>query len=75
MWSTKLQENTVGLISCKHTSFEKVETIIERPSYMTAEQNLKLVCKIKNISYTKFRKKLELVGLNERKTVSSALFL
>ena len=34
---------------------------------MTAEDNLKLVCKIKNIPYAKVYEKLELVGLLERK--------
>ena len=34
---------------------------------MTAEENLKLVCKIKNINYSKIQEKLELVGLDERK--------
>jgi ABC-2 type transport system ATP-binding protein len=40
---------------------------------MTA-QNPKLVCKIKNISYCKIQEKLELVGLEDRKTVILALF-
>jgi ABC-2 type transport system ATP-binding protein len=31
--------------------------------------NPKLVCKIKNISYSKIQEKLELVGLEDRKTV------
>jgi ABC-2 type transport system ATP-binding protein len=34
---------------------------------MTAEENLKLVCKIKNISFDKVIEKLELVGLLDRK--------
>ena len=34
---------------------------------MSAEDNLKLVCKIKNIPFTKVSEKLELVGLLERK--------
>ena len=53
-----------------HDALKKVGAIIERPNfypYMTAEDNLKLVCKIKNISYTKVYEKLELVGLLERK--------
>jgi ABC-2 type transport system ATP-binding protein len=53
-----------------HEALQKVGAIIERPNfypYMTAEQNLKLVCKIKNINYTKIQEKLELVGLIERK--------
>ncbi len=53
-----------------HDALKKVGAIIERPNfypYMTAEDNLKLVCKIKNIPYTKVSEKLELVGLLERK--------
>lgn len=53
-----------------HEALKKVGAIIERPNfypYMTAEQNLKLVCKIKGITYTKIQEKLELVGLNDRK--------
>ncbi len=53
-----------------HEALKKVGAIIERPNfypYMTAEDNLKLVCKIKNIPYTKVYEKLELVGLLERK--------
>ena len=53
-----------------HEALKKVGAIIERPNfypYMTAQENLKLVCKIKNIDYSKIEEKLELVGLNERK--------
>ena len=53
-----------------HEALKKVGAIIERPNfypYMTAEQNLKLVCKIKNIDYSKVAEKLELVGLTDRK--------
>lgn len=53
-----------------HEALKKVGAIIERPNfypYMTAEDNLKLVCKIKDIPYTKVYEKLELVGLLERK--------
>lgn len=53
-----------------HEALKKVGAIIERPNfypYMTAEDNLKLVCKIKNIPYTKVYEKLDLVGLLERK--------
>lgn len=60
-----------------HEALKKVGAIIERPNfypYMTAEQNLKLVCKIKNISYTKIREKLELVGLDERKDSKFSTF-
>jgi ABC-2 type transport system ATP-binding protein len=51
-------------------ALKKVGAIIERPNfypYMTAQENLQLVCKIKNISYTKIQEKLEIVGLYERK--------
>jgi ABC-2 type transport system ATP-binding protein len=53
-----------------HKALKKVGAIIERPNfypYMTAHENLKLVCKIKNITYSKIQEKLELVGLNDRK--------
>jgi ABC-2 type transport system ATP-binding protein len=53
-----------------HQALKKVGAIIERPNfypYMTAYQNLKLVCNIKGISYNKIDEKLELVGLSERK--------
>jgi len=53
-----------------HVALKKVGAIIERPNfypYMTAEQNLKLVCKIKGVSHDKISEKLEIVGLLERK--------
>lgn len=53
-----------------HEALKKVGAIIERPNfypYMTAVQNLELVCKIKNIPFSKVTEKLELVGLLERK--------
>ena len=53
-----------------HDALKKVGAIIERPNfypYMTAIQNLKLVCKIKNVSHDKIEEKLELVGLLDRK--------
>ena len=53
-----------------HEALKKVGAIIERPNfypYMTAEKNLKLVCKIKGVSHDKVLEKLELVGLIERK--------
>ncbi len=53
-----------------HEALKKVGAIIERPNfypYMTAEENLKLVCKIKGINYSKVTEKLEVVGLLERK--------
>ncbi len=52
-----------------HAALKKVGAIIERPNfypYMTARENLELVCKIKNINYTKVIEKLTLVGLNDR---------
>lgn len=53
-----------------HDALKKVGAIIERPNfypYMTAVQNLKLVCKIKGVPYEKINEKLEVVGLLERK--------
>ncbi|MGB5942633.1 MAG: ABC transporter ATP-binding protein [Leeuwenhoekiella sp.] len=53
-----------------HNALKKVGAIIERPNfypYMTAAQNLKLVCKIKNVAPDKINEKLELVGLLDRK--------
>ncbi len=53
-----------------HNALKKVGAIIERPNfypYMSALQNLKLVCKIKEVSEDKIEEKLELVGLLERK--------
>ncbi|WP_298472662.1 ABC transporter ATP-binding protein [uncultured Maribacter sp.] len=56
--------------SSTHEALKKVGAIIERPNfypYMTAVQNLKLVCKIKDVSEEKIEEKLELVGLLDRK--------
>lgn len=53
-----------------HDALKKVGAIIERPNfypYMTAKENLELVCKIKNINYKKVDEKLEIVGLTDRK--------
>ena len=53
-----------------HEALKKVGAIIERPNfypYMTAQENLELVCKIKNIDYSKVNEKLEVVGLTDRK--------
>jgi ABC-2 type transport system ATP-binding protein len=53
-----------------HDALKKVGAIIERPNfypYMTAKENLELVCKIKNINYSKVNEKLEVVGLIDRK--------
>jgi len=52
-----------------HNALKKVGAIIERPNfypYMTAEQNLALVCKIKGVSKEKIQEKLEVVGLLDR---------
>ncbi|WP_452224182.1 ABC transporter ATP-binding protein [Lacinutrix chionoecetis] len=53
-----------------HNALKKVGAIIERPNfypYMSAYKNLKLVCKIKGIDYSKIEEKLEVVGLLDRK--------
>ena len=53
-----------------HQALKKVGAIIERPNfypYMTAYQNLKLVCKIKGVSYDSIEKTLKSVGLDDRK--------
>ncbi len=60
-----------------HEALKKVGAIIERPNfypYMTAEENLKLVCKIKSINYSKINEKLDLVGLSERKDSKFSTF-
>lgn len=52
-----------------HDALKKVGAIIERPNfypYMTAKENLELVCQIKGINYAKVSEKLELVGLTDR---------
>lgn len=52
-----------------HEALKKVGAIIEHPNfypYMTAKQNLALVCKIKGTDRQKIREKLELVGLLDR---------
>lgn len=53
-----------------HEALKKVGAIIERPNfypYMTAYQNLKLVCKIKGVPYGSIEKTLKIVGLDDRK--------
>lgn len=53
-----------------HEALKKVGAIIERPNfypYMTATQNLKLVCKIKGIPYDNIDEKLKTVNLFDRK--------
>src|SRR5690554_658621 len=52
-----------------HDALKKVGAIIERPNfypYMTAKQNLELVCRIKEVPFDKIAEKLELVGLLDR---------
>jgi ABC-2 type transport system ATP-binding protein len=52
------------------SAIKKVGAIIERPNfypYMTANQNLELVCKIKEVSKSKIEEKLKLVELSDRK--------
>jgi ABC-2 type transport system ATP-binding protein len=53
-----------------HEALKKVGAIIERPNfypYMTARQNLELVCKIKGVNSSQVEKKLKVVELWERK--------
>ena len=53
-----------------HEALKKVGAIIERPNfypYMTAAQNLNLVCLIKKVPKEKVNEKLKLVGLLDRK--------
>jgi ABC-2 type transport system ATP-binding protein len=53
-----------------HEALKKVGAIIEHPNfypYMTASENLKLVCRIKGISFSKIEEKLEIVDLLDRK--------
>ncbi|SFN35344.1 ABC transporter ATP-binding protein [Salegentibacter flavus] len=53
-----------------HEALKKVGAIIEHPNfypYMTAVQNLELVCKIKGVNKGKIEEKLKLVGLLDRK--------
>ncbi|WP_372946218.1 ABC transporter ATP-binding protein [Muriicola sp.] len=53
-----------------HDALKKVGAIIERPNfypYMSALQNLKLVCKIKEVPEDRIEETLQLVGLWERK--------
>jgi ABC-2 type transport system ATP-binding protein len=60
-----------------HDALKKVGAIIERPNfypYMTAQENLELVCKIKKINTSKIEEKLKLVGLFERKDSNFSTF-
>lgn len=52
-----------------HQALKKVGAIIERPNfypYMSARENLELVCRIKEVPFDKITEKLQLVGLIER---------
>ena len=52
-----------------HNALKKVGAIIERPNfypYMTAKQNLELVCKIKGVATNQVQKTLDTVGLLDR---------
>jgi len=58
-----------GVLSTQQ-ALKKIGAIIERPNfypYMTALQNLQLICKIKQCSDATLLEKLELVGLWERR--------
>jgi ABC-2 type transport system ATP-binding protein len=60
-----------------HRALKKVGAIIERPNfypYMTARQNLNLVCKIKNVPNHKIKEKLEIVGLVNRSDYKFSTF-
>jgi ABC-2 type transport system ATP-binding protein len=53
-----------------HQALKRVGAIIERPNfypYMTAAQNLRLVCRIKEVPKSKIDEKLKLVDLLDRK--------
>lgn len=53
-----------------HEALKKVGAIIERPNfypYMSAIQNLELVCKIKGVPFTNIEEKLKTVNLYERR--------
>ena len=60
-----------------HEALKKVGAIIERPNfypYMTAIQNLELVCKIKEIPTSKVEEKLKTVHLYERRNSKFSTF-
>ncbi|MGO4910817.1 ABC transporter ATP-binding protein [Leeuwenhoekiella sp. W20_SRS_FM14] len=60
-----------------HNALKKVGAIIERPNfypYMTAAQNLKLVCTIKDVDPSKIDEKLEIVHLLDRKDSKFSTF-
>ena len=58
-------------------ALKKIGAIIESPNfypYMTAYQNLKLVCNIKNVNYNRIEETLDLVGLLARKNSKFSSF-
>ena len=60
-----------------HDALKKVGAIIERPNfypYMTASQNLSLICSIKSISTEKIEEKLKIVNLFERRNSKFSTF-
>ncbi|WP_370175298.1 ABC transporter ATP-binding protein [Leeuwenhoekiella palythoae] len=60
-----------------HNALKKVGAIIERPNfypYMTAAQNLELVCTIKDVDTSKIEEKLEIVHLLDRKDSKFSTF-
>ena len=60
-----------------HEALKKVGAIIERPNfypYMTAKQNLKLVCKIKEVSSKNIDDKLKAVNLYDRRDSKFSTF-
>ncbi|WP_296636717.1 ATP-binding cassette domain-containing protein [Polaribacter sp.] len=60
-----------------HDALKKVGAIIERPNfypYMTATQNLSLICSIKSISTEKIEEKLKTVNLFERRNSKFSTF-
>lgn len=60
-----------------HNALKKVGAIIERPNfypYMTAAQNLELVCTIKDVDPSKIEEKLEIVHLLDRKDSKFSTF-
>ncbi|MFO7674020.1 MAG: ABC transporter ATP-binding protein [Lutibacter sp.] len=60
-----------------HQALKKVGAIIERPNfypYMTAIQNLELVCKIKEVPFDRIAEKLKIVNLYERRNSKFSTF-
>lgn len=60
-----------------HEALKRVGALIERPNfypYMNAEQNLKLVCKIKGITYNTIDSVLEKVDLLDKKKIKFSAF-